>query len=405
MNSPPNSILRQSDGSPTSNSPKSRKDCPSRPTISSDNDNVRPISRHHMVPPSPSSSTVSPLAVGSTHEAAVIQSIERGDYALDDLDETRSLTDSIRQHIVDGGLRYHAYHAGKYLFPNDEAEQDREELKHNLTVYLCEDKLFFAPIEHLLESGADVLDLGTGIGKWCIDLADSYPNSEFHGMDLSPIQPDWVPKNAIFVVDDIEHEAGWTYPEETFDYIHIRHVIHSIRDRELLWDRIWKHLKPGGYVEIQEFHYIAPCDDESCDGPYAWRDFCRYLQDGMAALGSDIHGITYVEDELHEAGFEHVTRKSFKCPVGPWAKKARLQECGHILRDVIMWGLVGLARRSFRDGLHWTLIQIEMFLVEVRKSLSEEVNGLPKYHTYFPFHNVYARKPLNPPARATRADV
>ena len=125
----------------------------------------------------------------------------------------------------------------------------------------------------------------------------------------------------------------------------------------------------------------------------------------MAALGSDIHGITYVEDELHEAGFEHVTRKSFKCPVGPWAKKARLQECGHILRDVIMWGLVGLARRSFRDGLHWTLIQIEMFLVEVRKSLSEEVNGLPKFHTYFPFHSVYARKPLNPPARATRADV
>jgi hypothetical protein len=63
----------------------------------------------------------------------------------------------------------HSYHAGKYLFPNDEAEQDREELKHNLTVYLCDDRLFFAPIEQLLEQGAEVLDLGTGIGKWCID--------------------------------------------------------------------------------------------------------------------------------------------------------------------------------------------------------------------------------------------
>lgn len=60
-------------------------------------------------------------------------------------------------------------------------------------------------------------------------------------MDLSPIQPDWVPENAMFVVDDIEHEAGWTYGDETFDYIHIRHTVHSIQDRELLWERIWKY--------------------------------------------------------------------------------------------------------------------------------------------------------------------
>ncbi|KAF9762832.1 hypothetical protein IL306_003300 [Fusarium sp. DS 682] len=357
-----------------------------------------------MVPPSPASSTVSPLAVGSTHEAALIQSIERGDYATDD-DETRSLTDSIRQHIIEGGLRYHSYHAGKYLFPNDETEQDREELKHNLTVYLSDDRLFFAPIGQLLEKGAEVLDLGTGIGKWCIELADTYPNSQFHGMDLSPIQPDWVPENAIFVVDDIEHEAGWTYGDETFDYIHIRHAIFSIKDRELLWERIWKHLKPGGYVEIQEFHYIPACDDNSCDGPYAWRDFCTYLHQGMLALGTDLHGISHVEQELDEAGFENITTKGYKCPVGPWAKKTRLQECGHILRDAILWGLVGLSRKPFRDGLGWTLIQIEMFLVEVRKSLTQEVNGLPKFHAYFPYYNIHARKPLNSPKRQVREDA
>ena len=59
-------------------------------------------------------------------------------------------------------------------------------------------------------------------------------------MDLSPIQPDWVPENVSFVVDDIEHEAGWTYPENHFDYIHIRHTVHSIRDRPELWDRIFR---------------------------------------------------------------------------------------------------------------------------------------------------------------------
>jgi hypothetical protein len=75
---------------------------------------------------------------------------------------------------------------------------------------------------------------------FALTVADMYPNSEFNGMDLSPIQPAWVPENCIFVVDDIEHEAGWTYPEEKFDFIHLRHVTHSIRNRKEMWDRIYK---------------------------------------------------------------------------------------------------------------------------------------------------------------------
>jgi SAM-dependent methyltransferase len=202
------------------------------------------LSERRIGPPSPAS-TGSVIAVGSSHNAAVIQSLEKGEFVDDesqDYDDTRSLTDSIRQHIVDGGLRYHAYHAGQYAFPNDETEQMRDDLKHNLTIHLCENTYYYSPIHDVLERGAQVLDLGTGTGKWCIELADTYPNTEFHGMDLSPIQPDWVPENVLFVVDDIEHEGGWTYPENTFDMIHIRHTLHSIRDRPQLWDRIYKYV-------------------------------------------------------------------------------------------------------------------------------------------------------------------
>lgn len=73
-----------------------------------------------------------------------------------------------------------------------------------------------------------------------IPVADIYPNTTFQGMDLSPIQPDWVPQNVSFVVDDIEHVAGWTYDDNMFDYIHVRHIVHSIRDRKELWERIYK---------------------------------------------------------------------------------------------------------------------------------------------------------------------
>jgi hypothetical protein len=154
------------------------------------------------------------------------------------------------------------------------------------------------------------------------------------------------------------------------------------------------HLKPGGWFEIQEFYYLPTCDDKSCDGPYALRDFISYLEQGMSNLGLELHGILKAKNELAEAGFECIQQKNYKCPIGPWAKKQKLQECGHILRDVILWGVNGLSRKPFRDGLGWTNLQIEMFLVDVRKSVSEEVNNLPKHHTYYPFYNIYGRKPL-----------
>lgn len=60
-------------------------------------------------------------------------------------------------------------------------------------------------------------------------------------MDLSPIQPDWVPENCMFVVDDVEHEAGWTEPENKFDFIHIRHTLYAIKNRKEMWDRIYRY--------------------------------------------------------------------------------------------------------------------------------------------------------------------
>lgn len=74
--------------------------------------------------------------------------------------ETRSLTESIREHVVDGGFRYHAYHAGKYPFPNDSVEQNCDEMRHVLMMSLCDNRAFYAPIEDTLAEGAEVLDLG-----------------------------------------------------------------------------------------------------------------------------------------------------------------------------------------------------------------------------------------------------
>lgn len=73
---------------------------------------------------------------------------------------------------------------------------------HHVFYRLLEDRLFLAPIEP--DNGLNILDIGIGTGIWAIQFGDEHPSSTLVGNDLSPIQPDWVPPNVKFVVDDVE---------------------------------------------------------------------------------------------------------------------------------------------------------------------------------------------------------
>ena len=70
------------------------------------------------------------------------------------------MSSSVRAHVYEGGIRYHAFRDGKYPFPNDEVEQNRDDMKHTMTIMLCHDAYFLAPVEERLEAGGEVLDLG-----------------------------------------------------------------------------------------------------------------------------------------------------------------------------------------------------------------------------------------------------
>lgn len=59
-------------------------------------------------------------------------------------------------------------------------------------------------------------------------MGEQHPSAKVEGLDLSPIQPAWVPPNVEFVVDDITQE--WTYPDNSIDFIHMRTLHGSIRD-------------------------------------------------------------------------------------------------------------------------------------------------------------------------------
>jgi hypothetical protein len=59
-------------------------------------------------------------------------------------------------------------------------------------------------------------------------VGEQFPSANVLGIDLSPIQPTWLPPNVHFMVDDVE--STWLYPQDHFDYIHSRHTVQAIRD-------------------------------------------------------------------------------------------------------------------------------------------------------------------------------
>jgi hypothetical protein len=109
---------------------------------------------------------------------------------------------SILEYPEENGRTYHKMTEGRYPFPNDPAEQDRLDLQHQLFLLTQNQKLLNCPADP--SKLHRVLDLGTGTGIWVMDFGDENPQSYVLGVDLSPIQPDLVPPNVSFCVDDIE---------------------------------------------------------------------------------------------------------------------------------------------------------------------------------------------------------
>lgn len=69
------------------------------------------------------------------------------------------------------------------------------------------------------------------------------------GIDLSPIQPNFVPPNLKFYVDDAED--GWIVGEK-LDLIHARMMVGSFLNWPQFFARAYEQLNPGGYVELQD---------------------------------------------------------------------------------------------------------------------------------------------------------
>ncbi|KAL0934583.1 methyltransferase domain-containing protein [Colletotrichum truncatum] len=289
-------------------------------------------------------------------------------------DGTMSLSASVRDYAFENDRRYHRYREGRYHFPNDDPEQQREYIKHIIMTSLLGGELFQAP----LKTPQKVLDVGTGTG---------YPGAAVVGNDLSPIWPDWVPPNTKFVVDDAE--AEWYYERDSYDLIRLGNMAPSIHDWPKLLESAYKTLKPGGWIELQEMRWVYGCDDGTIPNDYAPVTMVENIKEGLARFGIDMNAAEQNPGRVEAAGFVNVLHQVKKVPVGRWPRNKFLRTIGLYTLSVIYDGLHAITIGPFTRGLGWTADQVERFLVQVRKDLMD-----PSVHSYVYFHALSGQKPL-----------
>ncbi|KAK4213791.1 S-adenosyl-L-methionine-dependent methyltransferase [Rhypophila decipiens] len=293
-----------------------------------------------------------------------------------------SVTSSIHEHVWEYGRRYHSYRHGRYPIPNDEAEFKRESLRHIMFKELLDGKHYLAPIGSHPQK---IIDLGTGFGDWAIEVGEALPSAKVIGVDLSPIQPVWIPPNVEFIVDDIED--NWVHDDD-FDFMHLRFVGVTLKDNCKLFRTIFENLNPGGWVESQELFPAIGCDDESVKPNYPLKRFYKVCSEALnKKYGFETHFVEHLPQDLEKVGFVNVERRIFHIPIGEWPKDTRLRRIGGYFRE-ILWDLVlAMAAKPFVEA---GIPQAE--IDEIVQGVAHTL-GNKRFHAYVPVHFVWAQKP------------
>ncbi|CAJ0846291.1 10832_t:CDS:10, partial [Entrophospora sp. SA101] len=141
------------------------------------------------------------------------------------------------------GRRY--LESSKYSLPNDDEEIDRMHMQHYISRFIWQ-KNFCSPLDDLLRyGGAKVLDVGCGAGTFLLEMGHDYPESEFLGIDISPMYPSEIkPSNVKF--EQINVLEGLPYDDNSFDFVVIRNMItaFSIDDWDFCIQELIRVTKP-----------------------------------------------------------------------------------------------------------------------------------------------------------------
>ncbi|KAG6172122.1 hypothetical protein E4U51_007799 [Claviceps purpurea] len=287
---------------------------------------------------------------------------------------TASLASSILEYRQIHGRTYHSDRfTTSYILPNDDQQLESEELCHHYLKILLDGQLFLAPLEK------DKIHLNS-------EFADQFPNASIIGTDIFPCQPEWVPPNVRFEIDDATLE--WTWHASHFDFIHIRFILGGIQDWTALFQNAYRCCAPGGWVQSVEVDVDFRSDDGSTELEPVLASYGDLFREGGKIMNRHFFVQELQQQAFDEAGFVDKRVVRYKVPIGPWAKDPKLAEVGRFAVAALENDLQGYTQMVWHNVLQRSADEHHVWLANLRRAIRN-----PKVHSYAIVHTVYGRKP------------
>jgi ubiquinone/menaquinone biosynthesis C-methylase UbiE len=264
-----------------------------------------------------------------------------------------------------------------YALPRDTEDLNRLDFQHFLLRYAL--KGLYAPPLHNPQS---ILDVGTGTGRWALDMAQVFPHAKVVGLDVNPPPMDENagrgydirPPNYTFVPGNLLE--GLPFADKSFDFVHMRLLFTAIPANR--WVTVMREvariLKPGGWVESVEttgIHNGGPHTDLIM----AW------VTQLAAGRGVDRMNATHVNTFMQDAGLRNIGASVVNIPAGSWG--GRIGEMGALDYLTACKGYGGVVVNAHLA----TQQQFDETLEGARVDL-----GSPHIHGYAPFYVVIGQK-------------
>lgn len=192
-----------------------------------------------------------------------------------------------------------------------------------------------------------------------------------------------MPPNCHFHIDDAQ--LDWAFATNYFDYVHIRHMTGCIDNWRKLYSQSLLHMRPGGYLEHVE--YDIQMRSNSIPGGELPPDhiFPRWYNNFVEAGRQTGRSFEYpVLDRgmpklMEEIGFEDVTHRTWKVPIGSWAADRNLKELGLFTLDFLDNSLEGFALLLFKDVLRIADEEFDRMLGEMRAAWADQKRLQPYF--------------------------
>lgn len=206
-----------------------------------------------------------------------------------------------------------------YFLPKDDQEVNRLDFQHYLFRYALKSN-YAVP----LTTPTNILDVGTGTGRWAMEMANQFPQANVIGLDIIPPPADNAaslgqgldrrPDNYVYVQGNVLD--GLPFPDATFDYVHQRLLVAAIPEERWPWviGELVRVTRPGGWVESLEA--IPTRGGPGMNVLYEW------LVGVGRSRGVNILATPNIPTHLQRAGAQEIFSRELPMALGKWGGHA-----------------------------------------------------------------------------------